>query len=75
MESTALAPSCGAAAACTVDDALTGTSEFFHAVVEEWIEDPQTTIACGRWGDGAVSEMAGGSDHPDRTPAGGAPNP
>lgn len=58
MESTALAPACGAADATrTVNDALTGISEFFHGVVEEWIEDPQTTIACGRWGDGAVSEI------------------
>lgn len=36
---------------------LTATSAFFHEVIEEWIRDPKTTIACGRWTDGAVSEL------------------
>lgn len=36
---------------------LTATSAFFHEVIEEWIRDPTTTIACGRWADGTVSEV------------------
>jgi len=36
---------------------LTAVSAFFHDVIEDWIQDPQTTIACGRWADGAVSEI------------------
>lgn len=36
---------------------LTATSAFFHEVIEEWIRDPKTTIACGRWADGTVSEI------------------
>ena len=30
---------------------------FFHNVIKDWIQDSQTTIACGRWADGAVSEI------------------
>lgn len=30
---------------------------FFHDVIQDWIQDPQTTIACGCWADGAVSEI------------------
>lgn len=36
---------------------LAATSAFFHEVIEEWIRDPKTTIACGRWADGTVSEI------------------
>lgn len=36
---------------------LTATSAFFHEVIEEWLRDPKTTIACGRWADGTVSEI------------------
>ncbi|QPJ62509.1 MAG: hypothetical protein G3M70_11765 [Candidatus Nitronauta litoralis] len=30
---------------------------FFHGVINDWIQDAQTTIACGCWADGAVSEI------------------
>ena len=39
---------------------LAATSAFFHGVIEDWLQDPQTTLACGRWGDGAVSEIIPG---------------
>ena len=32
-------------------------SDFFHRVFAEWLEDPETVVACGRWSDGAVSEL------------------
>ncbi len=35
----------------------TAAAAFFHEVIEDWIRDPKTTIACGRWADGAVSEI------------------
>ena len=46
-----------------VDSKFIGITAFFHDVIEDWIQDPQTTIACGSWADGAVSEII---------PAGGA---
>ncbi|AGR69541.1 hypothetical protein [Burkholderia pseudomallei] len=36
---------------------LAADSAFFHEVIEEWIGDPKTAIACGRWADGTVSEI------------------
>jgi len=39
---------------------LAATSAFFHGVIEDWLQDPQTTLVCGRWGDGAVSEIIPG---------------
>jgi len=35
-------------------------SDFFHAIFAEWLEDPETTVACGAWSDGAVSELVPG---------------
>jgi hypothetical protein len=32
-------------------------SEFFHAAVSRWLSQPGITIACGRWVDGAISEL------------------
>lgn len=32
-------------------------SDFFHDVIVEWLQDPDITIACGRWSDGAISEF------------------
>jgi len=32
-------------------------SDFFHAILVEWLDDPETTVACGTWSDGAVSEL------------------
>lgn len=32
-------------------------SEFFHAIFVDWLDDPETTVACGTWSDGAVSEL------------------
>ncbi len=46
-----------------VDSKFMAITAFFHDVIEDWIQDPQTTIACGTWADGAVSEII---------PAGGA---
>lgn len=39
---------------------LATAAAFFHNVIEEWIRDPATTIACGRWVDGTVSEIIPG---------------
>lgn len=39
---------------------LTMDCAFFHEVIEEWIRDPKTTIACGRWTDGTISEIIPG---------------
>lgn len=36
---------------------FSATCAFFHDVIEEWLRDPKTTIACGRWADGTVSEI------------------
>ncbi|MGV3634237.1 MAG: hypothetical protein ACO1NY_07785 [Pseudorhodoplanes sp.] len=36
---------------------LEAKSAFFHDVLEEWLQDPDVTIACGRWSDGAISEF------------------
>jgi hypothetical protein len=30
---------------------------FFHGAFAEWLSDPDITIACGRWSDGAISEI------------------
>lgn len=43
--------------AVEVESKFMAVIAFFHDVVEDWIQDPQTTIACGRWADGAVSEI------------------
>ena len=36
---------------------LEAKSNFFHSVLEEWLLDPEVTVACGRWSDGAISEF------------------
>ena len=33
------------------------TVAFFHNVIQDWIQDPKTTIACGCWADSAISEI------------------
>lgn len=43
--------------ALDVSAKLMEDTAFFHDVISDWIEDPNTTIACGRWSDGAVSEI------------------
>lgn len=35
----------------------TDAHAFLHDVVEEWLRDPDVTIACGQWLDGAISEI------------------
>jgi hypothetical protein len=30
---------------------------FFHDAISGWLADPDITLACGRWGDGAISEF------------------
>lgn len=39
------------------DPQFLACAAFFHEVIEDWIQDPRITIACGRWADGAVSEI------------------
>lgn len=40
---------------------LDAQSDFFHEILVEWLQDPDITIVCGRWADGAISEfMPGG---------------
>jgi hypothetical protein len=36
-------------------------SDFFHSIFAEWLDDPETTVACGNWSDGAVSELMPGA--------------
>jgi len=36
---------------------LQARTDFFHAAIAAWLEHPNTTIACGRWCDGSVSEL------------------
>jgi hypothetical protein len=37
-------------------------SAFFHDAVSDWLADPDITIVCGRWSEGAISEfLPGGS--------------
>ena len=36
-------------------------SDFFHAIFAEWLDDPETTVACGAWSDGAISELVPGT--------------
>ena len=36
---------------------LRDQSAFFHAAVTRWLSRPGITIACGRWSDGAISEL------------------
>lgn len=31
--------------------------DFIEGVVAEWLSDPDVTVACGRWSDGAISEI------------------
>jgi hypothetical protein len=42
-----------------VTDAATlqAQSAFFHDVLTDWLDEPGITIACGRWADGAISEI------------------
>ncbi|MGJ7530648.1 hypothetical protein [Variovorax sp. GB1P17] len=40
-----------------VQAALERQVAFFHEAFTEWLADPAITIACGRWADGAISEI------------------
>lgn len=37
--------------------ALEARAAFFHHALTEWLADPDITIVCGRWDDGAISEL------------------
>jgi hypothetical protein len=32
-------------------------ARFFHDTVMDWLREPDITVACGRWSDGAISEL------------------
>ena len=38
-------------------DAFSAQAQFFHHSVSRWLEHKNITIACGRWSDGAISEI------------------
>lgn len=38
-------------------DGLASQAQFFHDAFARWLDEPGVTIACGRWVDGAVSEI------------------
>lgn len=38
-------------------DAFSAQAQFFHHSVSRWLERKDVTIACGRWSDGAISEI------------------
>lgn len=40
-----------------VSDDLSAQAQFLHDVVARWLAQPGVTIACGRWADGAISEI------------------
>lgn len=43
----------GAAVAPPLDEQV----RFFEDILAEWLADPDTTVACGRWSEGAISEI------------------
>lgn len=40
-----------------VAETLSEQSQFFHDVIDDWLRKPEITIACGRWAEGAISEL------------------
>ena len=38
-------------------DDLSAQAQFLHEVVARWLARPGVTVACGRWADGAISEI------------------
>lgn len=40
-----------------VDDELVKRVKFFHNATLSWLQTTDTTIACGRWNDGAIAEL------------------
>lgn len=38
-------------------DSLASQAQFFHDAFAHWLSEPGVTIACGRWADGAISEI------------------
>ena len=41
-------------------DGLASQAQFFHDAFARWLDEPGVTVACGRWADGAVSEIVPG---------------
>ncbi len=39
------------------DDSLSEQSRFFHGALDDWLHEPDITVACGRWSDGAIGEL------------------
>ena len=52
-----LTESCPTQPCATAEAQLRDQSAFFHAAVARWLNRPGITIACGRWSDGAISEL------------------
>ena len=38
-------------------DSLSEQARFFHGALEDWLREPDITVACGRWADGAIGEL------------------
>jgi hypothetical protein len=38
-------------------DGLSEQFRFFHGALEDWLREPDITVACGRWADGAIGEL------------------
>jgi hypothetical protein len=38
-------------------DTLSEHSQFFHDLISEWLLEPDVTVACGRWSEGAIGEL------------------
>jgi hypothetical protein len=39
------------------EDDFLQQSHFFHDVVQSWLDEPDITVACGRWSEGAIGEL------------------
>ena len=38
-------------------DAMQADVDFFHEAFADWLADPDITVACGLWSDGAILEL------------------
>lgn len=38
-------------------DGLLEQCRFFHDAMQDWLREPDITVACGRWSEGAISEL------------------
>lgn len=44
----------------SADDGMSEQCLFFQGVLERWLKEPDITVACGRWSDGAIGELLPG---------------